>query len=76
MDIKAKIAELVGKISKDPALKEKFEKDPVATVKGLVGNLPMDQIKPIVDGVKAKLGATAVGEKLGDIGNKIGGLFG
>ena len=76
MDIKAKIAEIIEKITKDSSLKEKFQKNPVEVVKGLAGNLPTDQISAIVEGVKAKLGASGIGEKLGDIGDKIGGIFG
>ena len=76
MDIKEKIAEIVAKITKDPALGEKFKSDPVGTVKQLAGNIPTDKISEIVEGVTAKLGAGSVGEKLGEIGDKIGGLFG
>ena len=76
MDIKEKIAEIVAKITKDPALEEKFKSDPVGTVKQLAGNIPTDKISEIVEGVTAKLGAGSVGEKLGEIGDKIGGLFG
>lgn len=76
MDIKAIIADLIEKITKDSSLKEKFEKDPVETVKGLAGNLPADKIGEVVEGVTAKLGASSLGDKLGGIGDKIGGLFG
>ena len=66
MDIKAKITELVDKIKKDPSLAANFQKDPAGTVKGLTGvNLPDDQVKGIVDGIKAKISL-----------DKIGGLFG
>ena len=70
MDIKAKITELVDKIKNDKSIAEKFQKDPIATVEGLLGiDLPDDQIKQIVDGVKAKV-------SLDNIGGAIGGLFG
>jgi len=70
MDIKAKIEELVAKIKGDKTVREGFEKDPVKTVEGLIGvDLPDDQIKQVVDGVKAKL-------NLDSIGSKLGGLFG
>ncbi len=73
MDIKAKITELVDKIKNDPALAEKFKNDPVATVEGLIGvDLPNDQVEKIVDGIKAKISL----DKLGGLGDKLGGLFG
>ena len=70
MDIKAKITELVDKIKNDKSLLDKFQKDPIPTVEGLLGvDLPDDQISKIVDGVKAKL-------SLDKIGGALGGLFG
>ena len=70
MDIKAKIEEVVNKIKKDDKLLEKFKKDPVKTVEGLIGiDLPDDQIEKLVDGIKAKI-------SLDSIGDKLGGLFG
>ncbi len=73
MDIKAKIEELVEKIKSDKELQAQFTKDPVAAVEKLIGiDLPNDQIEKIVDGIKAKLSL----DKLGDLGGKLGGLFG
>ena len=70
MDIKAKIEEIVNKIKGDPGLMSKFQSEPIKTVEGLIGvDLPDDQIKAVVDGVKAKI-------NLGGIGEKLGGLFG
>ena len=70
MDIKAKIEELVAKIKGDKNILAKFKKDPVGTVKGLVGvDLPADQLNQVVDGVKAKI-------KLDGIGGKLSSLFG
>ncbi|MBE6587115.1 MAG: hypothetical protein E7647_01720 [Ruminococcaceae bacterium] len=73
MDIKAKIEEIVDKIKGDKDLQKQFTKDPVSAVEKLIGiDLPNDQIEKIADGVKAKLSL----DKLGDVGGKIGGLFG
>lgn len=73
MDIKAKIEELVQKIKGDKNLTEKFAKEPVKTVEGLLGvDLPEEQAKPLVDGIKAKLNL----DNVGDITGKLGGLFG
>lgn len=67
-DVKAKIEELVGKIQKDPAMLKSFQDDPIKTVEKLTGvDLPDDQIKPLVAGIKAKLAA-------GDLGGKLDGL--
>ena len=67
-DVKAKIDELVGKIQKDPATLKSFQEDPIKTVEKLAGvDLPDDQLKPLVAGIKAKLAA-------GDIGSKLDGL--
>lgn len=56
MDIKAKIEELVKKISSDDELKAQFTKDPVKAVETLLGvDLPDDVINQIVTGVKGKL---------------------
>ena len=87
MDIKAKIEEIVNKIKGDESFLAKFKSDPVATIEGLIGvDIPDDQVKAIVEGVKAKLSLDADGDgkidivekiedKVGGIGEKIGGLF-
>ncbi|MCH5279309.1 MAG: hypothetical protein J1E60_05900 [Christensenellaceae bacterium] len=55
MDINAKITELVDKIKTDPDLASNFQKEPVATVEGLLSiDLPDDQMEKIVDGIKAR----------------------
>lgn len=66
MDFKAKITELTDKIKNDKDLTEKFQKEPIATVEGLLGvDLPDDQVNKIADGIKAKISL-----------DKLGGLFG
>ena len=74
MDIKAELkskAEGIGdKIKSDKDIAAKFQKDPIATVEGLLGvDLPNDQIEKIVDGIKAKI-------DLDKLGGMLGGLFG
>ena len=70
MNIKEKIEELVNKIKSDKSLGDKFQKDPVAAVEGLLGvDLPNNQIEKIVDGIKAKI-------DLEKLGGALGGLFG
>ncbi len=73
IDIKAKIEELINKIKGDKEIGTKFQKEPTKTVEELIGvDLPEDQIKTIVEGVKAKINL----DKLGSVGEKLGGLFG
>ena len=73
MDIKAKIDELVNKVTKDPEVKDLFAKDPVKAVEKVVGvDLPDEQVKGIIDGVKAKL----AGDQAADVLGKVKGLFG
>lgn len=65
MDIKGKIEELAQKIQKDPTLLQNFQKDPIKTVEKLLGvDLPDDELQPLVTGIKAKLAATDIGDKL------------
>ncbi|MBR3309894.1 MAG: hypothetical protein IKG00_08385 [Lachnospiraceae bacterium] len=87
MDIKAKVDELMTKVKGDDAFLAKFKEDPVKAVEGLVGvDLPDEQLKGIVDGLKGKLNLDKdgdgkldiienIGDKVGDLGDKIGGLF-
>ena len=68
MDIKAKITELVEKIKNDPKLAEKFQKEPVATIEGLLGiDLPDDEVEKIVEGIKAKISVDKLGGALGGL---------
>lgn len=77
MDIKAKIEEIVEKIKSDESLRKQFTENPIAAIEKLIGvDLPDDQVKKIVDGVKAKISVDDIGEKLGGLGDKLGGLFG
>lgn len=77
MDIKAKIEEIINKIKGDTALQEQFKKDPVKAVEGLLGvDLPDEQIKAVVDGVKAKLSLDDAGGAIGGAVDKLKGLFG
>ena len=56
MDIKEQINKVVEEISKNPNIKEQFEKEPVKVIEKLIGaDLPDDIVMKIVDGIKAKL---------------------
>lgn len=56
MDIKGHINKIVEEVSKNPNIKEQFEKEPVKVVEKVIGiDLPDDVVMKIIDGVKAKL---------------------
>ena len=68
MDIKAEITKIVDKIKDDKDLMEKFKKDPVKAVEGLIGvDLPDDIIEKVVEGVKAKITLDKAGDLLGGL---------
>ncbi len=72
LDIKEKVEELVEKVTKDPALKTQFQKDPVKAVEKVLGvDLPDEAVEKIVAGVKGKLTVDAVG----DVADKLKKLF-
>lgn len=73
MDVKEQIEKLVESITKDGGLKDKFLKDPVATVKEKFGDkLPADAIDSIVAGVKAKLSGDKIKDAVGGLGKLLG----
>jgi hypothetical protein len=72
MDIKAKIEEIVNKVTKDEALKAQFQKDPAKAVEQLLGvEVPKDAVDQIVTGVKAKL----TGDKLSGAADALKGFL-
>ena len=69
-DLKAKIDEIVKKVQQDPDLAKNFQKDPIKTVEAIIGiDLPDEKIQPLIAGVKAKLAASGLGEKLEGLKN-------
>ena len=72
MDIKAKAAELVETIRKDPALLKQFAEEPIQVLEQLIGiDLPDDQIKQLAELIKARIDL----DKAGDLLKGLGGLF-
>ena len=70
--MKEKVEEVINKLKSDPKLLDKFKKDPVKAVEGIVGvDLPDDQINGIVETVKTKLNLDNSG-----LTDKIKGLLG
>ena len=73
MDIQKIINDVVAKLKNNPDLVKSFLADPVKTLEKTLGiDLPDDQINPVIEGVKSKLGAKAATGLLG----KLKGLFG
>ena len=64
-DVKENVEEIAEKLQAHPALLKSFQADPIKTVEKLVGvDLPDEQLKPVVAGIKAKLAASDLGDKL------------
>lgn len=73
MDIEKIINDVLAKLKLDDALKSEFLKDPIGTLEKKLGvDLPDEQIKQVIEGIKSKLGDVAAG----GIQDKIKGLFG
>lgn len=71
MDIKEQISKIVEEISKNPDIKEQFEKEPVKVIEKVLGvDLPDAVIEQVINGVKAKLTAENV-SKVADVLKKI-----
>ncbi len=87
MDIKAKVDEILEKAKGDDAFLAKFKENPVKAVEDLTGaDLPDEQIKGIAESLKTKFALDkdgdgkvdvleSLGEKAGNLGEKLGGLF-
>lgn len=73
MDIEKIISDVLAKLKVDDKLKASFLTDPVGTLEKTLGiDLPDEQIKQVIDGIKGKLGEVAAGGIL----DKVKGLFG
>lgn len=61
MDVKEQINQIVERISKEPALQEKFKTDPIKAVEQILGvDLPDEVIEKVIAGVKAKISVDQV----------------
>ena len=73
MDIKAEIEKIVSSLKGDSDTMERFKKNPLETVKSLVGNvIPEEQLDKVVDAVKAKVATDSISDKVHDILGKFG----
>ena len=74
--IKEKIEQVVAKLKADKGLMTEFKNEPVKAIEKLLEvDLPDDMIEKIVDGVKAKIAAGDIADKLDDAKEALGGLF-
>lgn len=72
-DLKAKVDEIVKKIQESPDLAKQFQKEPIKAIESVIGvDLPDEKLQPLVAGVKTKLAASGLGEKLGGLKNLLG----
>lgn len=72
MDIKGQINKIVEEVSKNPNIKEQFEKEPVKVIEKIIGvDLPDDVVMKIIDGVKAKITIDGVSK----VADALKGLF-
>lgn len=68
VDIKGQIDKIVEEVTKNPNIKEQFEKEPVKVIEKVIGiDLPDDVVMKIVDGVKAKLTMDSVSKAAGTL---------
>jgi uncharacterized protein YpuA (DUF1002 family) len=71
MDITAKVSEIIEKIKNDKDFGAKFTQNPIQAVESVLGvDLPDEQIKGLVESVKAKLNMDKAGGILGSV-NKL-----
>lgn len=75
-EIKEKIEEVVAKLKNDPDLMKQFKTEPVKTLEKVLGvDLPDDIVNKVIDGVKAKIAASDIADKVDDVKDALGGLF-
>ena len=73
MDIKEKIEKAAKKLLSDKNLMKKFEKNPAKVIEELIGvDLPDDLVNQLVDGIKAKIAVSKVGDALEGLGKLFG----
>lgn len=77
-DIGKYVEDIIEKLAGDDQLVEKFKKDPITTIKSLLGkiNLDEDTLKGIAKAVEGKIDLDNLKERAGDILGGLKGLFG
>ena len=73
VDIKEKIEQIAKKLMNDKTLMARFEKNPASVIEQYVGvDLPDDVVNKLVEGIKAKIAASKVGDALEGLGKLFG----
>lgn len=73
VDIKSKIEEIAEKIKNDSNFASNFKSDPIKTVEDVIGvQFPNDQIEKVVEGIKARISADDVKDKVSGFLGKFG----
>ena len=71
-DAKEYIEKVVESVTKDKSLSDRFSKDPLGTIKDILGSaIPEDMLEKISAGVKAKISS----DKIADAAKSLGNLF-
>ena len=74
--IKEKIEQVVAKLKADKSLLAEFKTNPVKVIEKLLSiDLSDDIVNKVIDGVKAKLAADDISDKLEGAKDALGGLF-
>ena len=78
MDIQKLISQVLSSLTTDSGLLEKFKKNPLETVQGLLGslNLNKETLETIISGVTAKLNLDDTLKDAKGMLDSLGGLFG
>ena len=71
MDLKERINEIVEKIKSDKSFGAKFKSNPVKAIEDLFGvDLPDEQVKALIEGVKAKVSLDKADDLLDTVKDK------
>ena len=75
MDIKEKIESVVEKLTKNPDIMKKFEKEPVKVIERIAKvDLPDELVEKVIDGVKAKITLDKIDDVVDTVGDIAGAL--
>ena len=76
MELKTMLDGTIGKITSDKSLKDKFLKNPVKTLEGLLGiDLPDEKLKLLAEYAKARVLGQEPDDKAGGLKDKLDGLL-
>lgn len=77
MDIKETVDKVISKAKDDKEFKEKLHKEPVKALEELLGvNLPDEQVKAVLEGVKSNIHLDKAGDLVESVEDKIHDVVG